>query len=316
MGFIKSIQTAASSQYNDQFREVIKCDLQDANTIIKKVTTENGVITNQSRLFVQPSQCAILVDNGAIKDILTEPGMYFMDTSAPTLFQTNIFKGIGQNFLEAMKRVAYQGQTINEQAVYFISLAEKISIRFQTMTPILYKDPEWGPIEISATGEFAFKVENPVNLLTNVSGAVDEFGVEKLAEAVRPYILSGITSEIANLNLSFDEITTKQADLGAKVIKNASAKLESLGIEVTKVVVTSVDVPQSVKEAMRERTSIKMKATSVNDKEVETYTKLNQAEALKDLANNSNNSATTVMGMNVGNMFGAMIAGDKNQDNK
>ena len=316
MGFIKSIQTAASSQYNDQFREVIKCDLQDANTIIKKVTTENGVITNQSRLFVQPSQCAILVDNGAIKDILTEPGMYFMDTSAPTLFQTNIFKGIGQNFLEAMKRVAYQGQTITEQAVYFISLAEKISIKFQTMKPILYKDPEWGPIEISATGEFAFKIDNPVNLLTNVSGAVSEFGVETLAEAVRPYILSGITSEIANLNLSFDEITTKQADLGTKVIKSVSSKLDSLGVEVTKLVVTSIDVPDSVKAAMRERTSIKMKATSVNEKEVDTYTKLNQAEALKDLANNSNNAGTTVMGMNVGNMFGGMITGNKDQDNK
>ncbi len=316
MGFIKSIQTAASSQYNDQFREVIKCDLQDANTIIKKVTTENGVITNQSRLFVQPSQCAILVDNGAIKDILTEPGMYFMDTSAPTLFQTNIFKGIGQNFLEAMKRVAYQGQTITEQAVYFISLAEKISIKFQTLKPILYKDPEWGPIEISATGEFAFRIDNPVNLLTNVSGAVSEFGVETLAEAVRPYILSGITSEIANLNLSFDEITTKQADLGTKVIKSVSSKLDSLGVEVTKLVVTSIDVPDSVKDAMRERTSIKMKATSVNEKEVDTYTKLNQAEALKDLANNSNNAGTTVMGMNVGNMFGGMITGNKDQENK
>lgn len=316
MGFIKSIQTAASSQYNDQFREVIKCDLQDANTIIKKVTTENGVITNQSRLFVQPSQCAILVDNGAIKDILTEPGMYFMDTSAPTLFQTNIFKGIGQNFLEAMKRVAYQGQTITEQAVYFISLAEKISIKFQTLKPILYKDPEWGPIEISATGEFAFRIDNPVNLLTNVSGAVSEFGVETLAEVVRPYILSGITSEIANLNLSFDEITTKQADLGTKVIKSVSSKLDSLGVEVTKLVVTSIDVPDSVKAAMRERTSIKMKATSVNEKEVDTYTKLNQAEALKDLANNSNNAGTTVMGMNVGNMFGGMITGNKDQENK
>ena len=59
-----------------------------------------------------------------------------------------------------------------------------------------------------------------------------------------------------------------------------------------------------------------MKATSVNEKEVDTYTKLNQAEALKDLANNSNNAGTTVMGMNVGNMFGGMITGNKDQENK
>ena len=108
MGFIKSIETAVSGQYGDQFKEVIKCDGLDKDLLMLKVTTDNGVVQDKSRLYVQPGQCAILVDNGAIKDIISEPGMYFMDTSAPTLFQTNVFKGIGSQFLEAMKRVAYQ----------------------------------------------------------------------------------------------------------------------------------------------------------------------------------------------------------------
>ena len=37
----------------------------------KKVSTYNGVIQNESRLFVEPGQCAIYTDNGAIKDIIT-----------------------------------------------------------------------------------------------------------------------------------------------------------------------------------------------------------------------------------------------------
>lgn len=307
MGFIKSIQNSVTGQYKDQFREVIKSDLEDPNVLIKKVTTPNGVITDQSRLFVVPGECAIFVDNGAIKDIITEPGMYFMDTSAPTLFQTNIFKGIGATFLETMKRIAYEGSTINEQAVFFVSLTEKIGLGFALEKPILYKDPEWGPIEINASGEFAIKVSNPINLLTNVAGGANEYLVGTLASSIRPYVISGVMTEISNIGLSFDSISTKQDEIGAKVIEDTKEKLESLGIEITKLVVTTIDVPEEVKTSMRERTGIKMKATSVKDEEADIYTKLNKAEALKDLANNPSNAGTTVMGMNVGNTFAGML---------
>ena len=315
MGFIKSIQTTIGSQFDDSFKEIIKLDNKDKNLLIKKITTERGIITDKSRLFVEPGECAILVDNGAIKDIVTEPGMYFMDTSSPVLFQTDIFGALGKTILEGIKRIAYKGEVIQEQAVYFISLTEKIGQKFGTQTPIIYKDPEWGPIEIKANGEYAFKVNNPVALLTNITGTINEFQVSDLTESILPFIQSGIATEIANLKLSFDAITTKQAEIGKELIKNTSEKLESLGIEITKLVVTAIDVPEEVKKSMRERTSIKMKATSVNNEEADVYAKLNQAEAVKDLANNSNNAGATIMGMNMGQSFAANMQGSLNKTN-
>ncbi len=314
MGFIKSIQTSISSQMEDQFREVIKCSGFASNEILKKVTTENGVITDQSRLFVQPSECAIFVDNGAIKDIITEPGMYFMDTSAPSLFQTNIFEGIGATFLESMKRIAYEGEAINQQAVYFISLRELVNFKFGTQTPILYKDPEWGPIEIRVAGEYATKINNPVNLLTNLIGDKTVYTVDELQGAITPYILSSIISQVSNLNVSFDEITKSQDQIGTAIITDLSDKVESFGVELTKITVTTVDVSEEVKNSMRERTAIKMKATSVNNDEADVYAKLNKAEAMKDLANNTSNPGTTVMGMGMGNMFSGMINEDENNN--
>ncbi len=310
MGFIKSIQNSVSGQYKDQFREVIKSNFDNQNRLITKVTTPNGVITDQSRLFVEPGECAIFTDNGAIKDIITEPGMYFMDTSAPGLFQTNIFKGIGQTFLETMKRIAYEGEVITEQAVYFVSMTEKLGMRFQLEKPILYKDPEWGPIEIGAAGEYAFKITNPMNLLTNVTGADGDFTTENLEETLRPYVTAGIATEISNSGLSFDTISTKQDELGMKVIEDTKEKLETIGVEITKLVVTAIDVPEEIRESMRERTGIKMKATSVDEKEADIYAKLNKAEAIKDLANNPSNAGSTIMGMNVGNTFAGMLKED------
>ena len=308
MGFIKSIETAVTGQYEDQFKEVIKCDGLDTDLLMRKVTTHNGVIQDKSRLYVQPGQCAILVDNGAIKDIISEPGMYFMDTSAPTLFQTNIFKGIGSQFLEAMKRVAYQGEVINQQAIFFVSLTEKIGLSFQTEKPILYKDPTWGPIEISAKGEYIIKVNNPVNLLTNVTGDVGEYHVSQIYDSITPFILAGVATDIANAGVSFDEITAKQDQLGQMVIASTTEKLDSLGVEITKLTVSSIDVSEEVKKSMRERTDIKMKATSATDEEANIYTKLTQAQAMKDLANNTSGSpGQSIMGMKMGEMFGGQI---------
>ena len=66
---------------------------------------------------------------------------------------------------------------------------------------------------------------------------------------------------------------------------------------------------------MRERVGIKMKATSVDEKEVDTYAKIQQADALKDLANNPGSAGTTVMGMNVGGMFGGVLTGENKTEN-
>ena len=46
MGFIKSIQTSIGSQFDDSFKEVIKLENKDKNLLIKKVTTERGIITD------------------------------------------------------------------------------------------------------------------------------------------------------------------------------------------------------------------------------------------------------------------------------
>jgi|LSQX01.1.fsa_nt_gb membrane protease subunit (stomatin/prohibitin family) len=316
MGFIKAIGDAAKGQHKDLFREIIKCDDMATNVIAKRVSTENNVISDQSRLFVQPGQAAIYVDNGAIKDIITEPGMYFMDTSAPTLFQTNIFKGVTDTVIETLKRIAYEGKEINQQFVYYISLTEKIGLPFKTEQKILYDDPEWGPMELSAHGQYAFKVENPINILVNLLGnESNDIYVEDLSYSLLPFIVSSITSEIANLNVPFEEITKQQDKLGENILPTISEKITSLGIEITKIVVTNIDVPEEIKVSMRERVGIKMKATSVDEKEVDTYAKIQQADALKDLANNPGSAGTTVMGMNVGGMFGGVLTGENKTEN-
>lgn len=315
MGFIKAIGTAASSQYQDQFREVISYQNVDNNLLVKRIVPSNGIIQDQSRLFVNPGQCAIYTDNGAIKDIITEPGMYFMDTSSPTLFQVNVFKGITETFLTAMKRIAYEGKEINKQAVYFISLTEKIGIKFGTPTPIMFRDPEWGPISVRLSGTYSLKINNPVNLLTNVVGDVFEYPVDNLTLQITSIMLSEVAGAIGRLGVSFDQIPMHQTALAASIMDPVNTNIGNMGVELTQISIYSVSVNEEIQDSMNERVGIKMKATSVNNEEADIYTKLNTAEAVKDLANNPNSTGTTIMGMNMGNTMAGMISGEINNAN-
>ena len=291
MGFIKAIETATTGQLKDTYREVIKFENKDKNLLIKKITT----------------------DNGAIKDIITEPGMYFMDTSAPSLFQVNIFEGIGATFLESMKRIAYEGQVITTQAVYFISLAELTNIHYQTNTNILYKDPEWGPMDIKLSGSYGIKVCNPMNLLTNVNSNADEYYFSNIKTQIDDYINKELMEKMNGFNVSFDSIASKMAEATDALLADINKETENLGIELTRVVVGEITVPEEIKKAMYERTGIKMKATSVDSEQADIYTKLNTAEAMKDMANNQNNAGTTIMGMNMGNTLAGMVNNNINE---
>ena len=307
MGFIKAIETATKGQLADTFREVIRYENKNKNLLIKKISTPNGVISNESRLFVEPGQCAIYTDNGAIKDIITESGMYFMDTSAPSLFQVNIFEGIGKTFLEAMKRIAYEGQIITTQAVYFVSLAELTNIEYITKNFILYKDPEWGPMDIKLSGSYGIKVCNPMNLLTNVNSNSDEYYFENIRTQIENYISKELMEKMNDFNVSFDSIASKMSEATDAILAEINRDIEDLGIAITRVVVGEITVPEEIKKAMYERTKIKMKATSVDSEQADVYTKLNTAEAMKDMANNQGNAGTTIMGMNMGNTLAGMV---------
>ncbi len=316
MGFIKAIEAVALGQVQDSFREVIRYENKDKNLLIKKVSTPNGIITNESRLFVEPGQCAVYTDNGAIKDIITEPGMYFMDTSAPTLFQTNVFEGIGKVVIEGVKRLAYQGKTITTQAVYFISLSEITNISFKTNTNILYKDPMWGPMDISLSGSYGVKVTNPVNLLTNVNSNADEYYFSNLKTQIDNYISKELMEKMSTFDVSFDSISGKMGEATEQILAEINKETDSLGIGVTRVVIGEITVPEEIKKAMYERTGIKMKATSIDNEHADIYTKINTAEAIKDMANNQNNNGTTIMGMNMGNTLAGIINQNINDSNK
>ena len=77
---------------------------------------------------------------------------------------------------------------------------------FGTQQNILYKDPEWGPMELGLNGSYILKVINPVNLLTNINSNADITRVEDVRLSVNNRIVACVMEAVNKLNVTFDEI--------------------------------------------------------------------------------------------------------------
>ena len=86
MGLIKAAGAAIKGELKDQFLKPIMCEDMGNEILMRKVTTENGVIPNGSRIIVAPGQVAALYDNGRILDATAEAGTYEFKTEASPSF--------------------------------------------------------------------------------------------------------------------------------------------------------------------------------------------------------------------------------------
>ena len=168
-------------------------------------------------------------------------------------------------------------------------------------------------MDIKLSGSYGIKVCNPMNLLTNVNSNADEYYFSNIKTQIDDYINKELMEKMNGFNVSFDSIASKMAEATDALLADINKETENLGIELTRVVVGEITVPEEIKKAMYERTGIKMKATSVDSEQADIYTKLNTAEAMKDMANNQNNAGTTIMGMNMGNTLAGMVNNNINE---
>ena len=208
MGLIKAAAGAIGSTLKDQWKEAIRCEDMDTDVLMRKVTTENGVISNKSTIIVAPGQCAVIYDNGRIIDATAEDGVYTFDTSSTPSFFAGQF---GAVFKEMWQRFTYNGATAKQQAVFFFNIKEIMGNKFGTPQPVDYSD--WSHpipnqmtgellpmrVEVTCFGNYTFKIANPALFMSEVAGTADVYRKDVLVEQMRSEVVEAFTNLLNEL---------------------------------------------------------------------------------------------------------------------
>ncbi|MBQ8472376.1 MAG: SPFH domain-containing protein [Bacilli bacterium] len=303
MGLIKSAYKSISSTLHDQWEEYITCDSLDNNTLVVKKTTENGVISNKSRIQVAPGQVALIFDSGKILDATAEEGIYTFDSStSPSLFAGDF----GGMFKEMWERFKFNGATSKEQAVFYVNTKEIIDNKFGSSSPMAYPDPEYKNIYIRYYGVYSFKITDPFAFVSNIAGNVsDKYTKDELMEQANAEFVSALDVSLQNCaseGVVFSSLPSKQLLIAKHMNEALDESWKQLrGMEVVSVAIEKITPDDESRERIQKFDNASMYGRS----EYATGRMVDAtASAMENAASNANGAGTGFMGL--GMMNGAM----------
>ena len=277
--------------------KVIEWTDNTSDTIVHKVDMKGNQINRGSALTVRDSQVAIFCDKGRMADVFL-PGYYKLDTdSLPVVTKLLSWK--------------YGFETPYKSDVYFVNTKQFTNQKWGTANPIMIRDADYGAVRVRAFGTYAFRVKDAFVFMQELSGTHSSYTTQDITSYIRSMLVMGISDAIGESGIPVLDMAANLMEMSAAVKKSLSQRFEVMGLELSGFNVERFSLPPELEKALDESTRLGMMR-----KNIDVYTQLAQADALKEAAKNPGAAGSTMgagigmgMGMGMGQMFANMQRG-------
>lgn len=311
MGLMSTLHGTFAGALSDLWREFFYCDALDEDTLVAKGVKkkdkrsnnkgDDNIISNGSVVSVANGQCAIIVDNGLISDVCTEPGEYiYSKSSEPSLICGDVIRS---TIRAVNERFAFAGQAPKDQRVYYVNLLEIVGMHFGTVNPIMFRvvDQRAGvdiDIRLKVCGKYSFRITNPVMFYSNVAGNVGEqYDLDRIQGQLKSEFLAALNPAFAAVSakgIKYSELML-YSDEVAEACKEVLTKRwgECRGIEVVSIGLESVSPFEEDIEMVQE---LQKNATFTDARLREAGMASAQMDAMRSAAKNSAGAMTGFIG--------------------
>lgn len=316
MGLIRAMGGAVGGTLVDQWKEYFYCEAMDADVLVckgqKRVSGRSSntkgsdnIITNGSVVAVNEGQCMIIVEQGKVVELCSEPGEFVYDTSTePSIFEGKLSKSIKEVFATIGKRFTFGGDTAKDQRIYYFNTKEIIGNKYGTPNPVPFRvvDNNIGldvDISIRCNGEYSYKIVNPILFYTNVCGNVEEeYERSEIDSMLKTELLTALQpafAKISDMGIRYSALpghTMEIADALNAVLSKKWAELR--GIEIASFGINSVTASKEDEEMIKQL----QKTAVLQNPNMAAATLVGaQGEAMKAAASNPNGAMAGFMGM-------------------
>lgn len=316
MGLIRAMGGAVGGTLADQWKEYFYCEAMDADVLVckgqKRVSGRSSntkgsdnIITNGSVVAVNEGQCMIIVEQGKVVELCSEPGEFVYDTSTePSIFEGKLSKSIKEVFATIGKRFTFGGDTAKDQRIYYFNTKEIIGNKYGTPNPVPFRvvDNNIGldvDISIRCNGEYSYKIVNPILFYTNVCGNVEEeYERSEIDSMLKTELLTALQpafAKISDMGIRYSALpghTMEIADALNAVLSKKWADLR--GIKIASFGINSVTASKEDEEMIKQL----QKTAVLQNPNMAAATLVGaQGEAMKAAASNPNGAMAGFMGM-------------------
>ncbi|MCQ2460283.1 MAG: SPFH domain-containing protein [Ruminococcus sp.] len=326
MGLIHAALAGFSTTLADTWMDYFVCESIDVNTLVVKATKRTGkgssnkrgnenVITKGSKIVVFDGQAAIMVEQGVVIEVATEPGIYEYDAGTPGIFSSTFGQGLKDTFKEMWNRIKHGGGAAEDARVYYFNTKEILDNKFGTQNPIpfrmAYQDLGRSfTVGVRCNGIYSYKIVDPVLFYTNVCGNITtEYKRSEIDNTLKTEFIDALQPSFAAISASgirYDELPLRQNEVKKAVNEELSAEwVMKRGLSVEKVAINSATISDEDNKRIQD---FEDRAWNTNPANAAATLVEAQAQAMQNAASNPNGAAMGLFGMGMAQQAGGLNA--------
>jgi len=268
-----------------QFIDVIEWTDNSSDTMVYRFNREGNEIKYGAKLTVRESQIAVFVNEGVIADILT-PGIYELETkNIPILTDLQHWDhGFNSPF---------------KAEVYFLNTKRFTDLKWGTKNPIMVRDPEFSMVRLRAFGTYEIRIDDAKTFLNEIVGTDGHFTTNEIEGQLTNLILSKFATILGQDDTAVLDLAANYEKFGDFITERISPAFKEYGLELTRILVENISLPEEVEKALDTRSSRELTG-NLND-----HVKYQSGQAL---GNSEGGAMGDMIGMGAGIAMGQQMA--------
>ena len=252
-----------------------------------------------SQVIVRESQAVVFMRDGRALDVLG-PGRHTITTANIPLLVNLIGKAFGN-------RTPFTAE------VYYVSMKEFADKKWGTPQPIIVRNPGvgLGVALLQGFGSYSFQVSDPQQFVTQIVGAQGFYRTSDIENRLRTMLLSKLQDLLGETTAKSNvlELIGLTDELSAGVRAKAQDDFLAIGLQLKSFYIGNLKPSSKSAEELRAMGMLDM----------QTYTQLQAADAMRDAAQNPSGGAGLTAGigagMGIGNALSSALS-NANQEQK
>lgn len=247
-----------------EFIDVISWLDDTRDTMVWRFDRHGQAIKMGAKLTVREGQAAVFIHEGQLADVFG-PGLYELQTNNMPIMTT-------------LQHWDHGFQSPFKSEVYFVSTVRFNDQKWGTKSPIMARDPEFGPVRLRAFGTYSMRIADPGRFMTEIVGTDGEFTTDEVSMQIRNMIVQAASQVLAGSGIPVLDMAANLEDLGKLIATAITPRVAEYGLAIPEFYVENISLPEEVEKVLDKRSSMGV-AGDLNK-----YMQFNAAEALANPA--------------------------------
>ncbi len=238
-------------------------------------------------VVVREDEYAVFLRDGKILTVLDRPGRFGLSTLNVPVFTE-------------LQRIVTGIQPVAE--VYYVQRRELRS-KFGSSEPLTFRDQDFGLVRLRIFGQFAYKVVNPIQFITQFVGTKGFGDSEQVVTWLKGEIIMQLNDLLGELKskkqLSVVDMPAYLEEIEQMLLSKVDSNVAEYGIKVMRIAELNINLPDEVQKAIDTRSGIGALGLA-DQKQKDAFLAFQAGSAMRDAARQEGGAAGAGAGAGVG----------------